>query len=384
MNSMLEILFIVCCIMIIYPYILYPVLLLMISVNRNRQISVSSTSPSVTIIVSAFNEEDIIGEKIRNALALNYPKEQLEIIIVSDNSTDRTDEIVKNFSKQGVTLLSQPVRRGKTAGLNEAVKKARGEILVFSDADAMFEADALKKMTGYLSGDESVGLVTGSTYYRSKGEGKIVATTSMYMRLESFIKRRESLLGSCVGADGAIFAVWKALYQPLQNDDINDLVIPLKVIKQGYRVVFHDQLFCSEAPAADARGEFNRQVRITNRTLRALFRNSELMNIFKHPLFSFELISHKLLRLAVPFFMLSLIPLNALLLKQGTVYYLTFAVQIAVYSACLFRFWQERSGKEGKLFNVLYHFVMVNVSMLTGWIKFLTGKKSVIWNPQRQ
>jgi len=281
-------------------------------------------------------------------------------------------------------LLSQPVRRGKTAGLNEAVKKARGEILVFSDADAMFEADALKKMTGYLSGDASVGLVTGSTYYRSKGEGKIVATTSMYMRLESFIKRRESLLGSCVGADGAIFAVWKALYQPLQNDDINDLVIPLKVIKQGYRVVFHDQLFCSEAPAADARGEFNRQVRITNRTLRALFRNSELMNFFRHPLFSFELISHKLLRLAVPFFMLSLIPLNALLLKQGTVYYVTFAVQIAVYSACLFRFWQERSGKEGKLFNVLYHFVMVNVSMLTGWIKFLTGQKSVIWNPQRQ
>ena len=101
-------------------------------------------------------------------------------------------------------------------------------------------------------------------------------------------------------------------------------------------------------------------------------------------LFSFELISHKLLRLAVPFFMLSLIPLNALLLKQGTFYYLTFAVQIAVYSACLFRFWQERSGKEGKLFNVLYHFVMVNVSMLTGWIKFLTGQKSVIWNPQRQ
>lgn len=381
---MLAISFIFCCVMIVYPYAIYPLILKIMSLFLNREMVIKNDTPSVTFIISAFNEEDVIEEKIRNTLALNYPKEKLEIIVVSDHSTDRTDDIVKNFSRQGVVLLSQLIRRGKTAGLNDAVQKAEGEILVFSDADAMYETESLKKMAGCLSGNASVGLVTGSTYYRSKGDGKIVATTSMYMRLERFIKRWESMLGSCVGADGAIFAIRKVLYQPLLNDDINDLVLPLKVIKQGYRVVFHDNLFCSEAPAANASGEFNRQARITNRTLRALSRNAELMNVFKHPLFSFELISHKLLRFTVPFFMLSLIPLNVLLLRQGTIYYLTFAVQIVIYSVSLFRFLQERSGKEGKLLNFLYHFVLVNVSMLTGWIKFLTGQKSVIWNPQRQ
>jgi len=370
--------------MVVYPYVIYPVLLKLLGCVQSREVIIKNGTPSITFIISAFNEEKIIEEKIRNTLMLDYPKEKLEIIVVSDNSTDRTDEIVGSFSSDGVILLSHPVRRGKTAGLNDAAVKARGEILVCSDADAMYETDALKKMAACLSSDASIGLVTGSTYYRSKGEGRIVVTTSTYMKLESFIKRHESMLGSCVGADGAIFAMRKYLYQPLQHDEINDLVIPLKVIQQGYRVIFHDDLHCFEAPAANAIGEFNRQARITNRTLRALFRNAALMNIFKYPLFSFELISHKLLRFVVPFFMVSLFPMNVLLLSQGSIYYFTFAVQISLYSVSLFRYCQERSGKEGKLFNFVYHFVMVNASMLTGWMKFLTGQKSVIWNPQRQ
>jgi len=381
---MLDVIFVFCCVMIIYPYILYPIIVKALGLIRNRQINISSHIPTITFVISAFNEEEVIEEKIRNTLALNYPKEKLEIIVVSDHSTDRTDEIVTSFAKDGVLLLSRDVRRGKTAGLNDAVDKAVGDMIVFSDADSMYEVDALKKMAGYLSGNPSVGLVTGSTHYRSKTAGKIVVTTSMYMKLESFIKRQESNLNSCVGADGAIFAVRKTLYQRLQHDEINDLVIPLNVIHQGYRVVFHPDLHCFEAPAADAMGEFKRQVRITNRTLRAIFRNAELMNIFKYPLFGFELISHKLLRFIVPFFMLVLFFVNLLLLGKETIYYVTLAAQMIVYSLSIIRYWQERRGREGKLLNIFYHFVMVNASIIGGWINFLNGNKSVMWNPQKQ
>jgi cellulose synthase/poly-beta-1,6-N-acetylglucosamine synthase-like glycosyltransferase len=381
---MAETLFLTCCFMIAYPYAVYPVILKILSSFSRREIHLKHETQVVTIIISAFNEEDVIAKKIENTLSLHYPKDKLEILIVSDHSTDSTDEIVKRYASSGVLLLTQPVRSGKTAGLNEAVKLARGEILVFSDADSMYETDALEIMANCLSSDAEVGLVTGSTNYLSEGDGKMVVTTSIYTRLERFIKKHESKISSCVGADGAIFGMRKALYQPLQHDDINDLVLPLKVIKQGYRVVLHDQLLCIEAPAADEGGEFKRQARITNRTLRAIFRNASLMNVFKYPLFGFELISHKLLKLCVPFFMLFLLPLNVILLGKRPVYTVTFAVQIASYGLCLIRLWLDRSGKRHLIFSFLYHFIMVNASILVGWSKFLVGQKSIMWNPQRQ
>ncbi len=381
---MTEALFIGCCFLIVYPYALYPLALKLLCFVYRKQLLQEEGTPVITVIIPAFNEEEVIGEKIENTLKLDYPADKREIIVVSDNSTDKTNEIVKGFEKQGVRLIVQPVRKGKTAGLNDAVKISRGEILFFTDADSMFRNDALRIVAGVLAANPEVGLVTGSTDYLAERDGKMVVTTSMYTRLERFIKRLESLLGSCVGADGAIFAMRRACYANLQHDDINDLVLPLNVERQGYRVVFHDSLVCSEAPAADESGEFNRQARITNRTLRALFRNADLMNPFKYPLFSFELVSHKLIRLSVPLFMLFLIPLNILLLTESRIYVLLFIAQAAVYGFCLMRFRRERSGKHGTMLTFLYHFIIINLSMLIGWIKYLSGQKNVTWNPQKQ
>jgi cellulose synthase/poly-beta-1,6-N-acetylglucosamine synthase-like glycosyltransferase len=370
--------------MIIYPYAVYPAALKILGSVFRRDIPRRDGTPVITVIISAFNEEKVIGEKIENTLKLDYPVEHLEIIVVSDNSTDKTNEIVKRYEKQGVLLLAQPVRKGKTAGLNEAVKNARGDILFFTDADSLYKTDALKIAAGVFSGNPKVGLLTGSTDYLAERDGKMVATTGMYTRLERFIKRQESLLGSCVGADGAIFAMRRALYSSLQHDDINDLVLPLNVVRQGWRVVFHENLVCTEAPAADESGEFNRQVRITNRTLRALFRNADLMNILQYPLFSLELISHKLIRLTVPLFMLFLLPLNILLLTKGGIYSFMLLAQMVVYGFCLVRFRKERAGKRSTLLTFLYHFVIINLSMLIGWMKYLSGQKNVTWDPQKQ
>lgn len=363
----------------VYSYILYPALLFILNCIYRVKIASIDSTPFVTLIISAYNEEEIIEEKIKNSLMLDYPKNKLEIMVVSDHSTDKTDEIVRSYSMDGVVLHSQSVRMGKTAGLNEAVKEAKGDIIVFSDADSMYPSDAIRKMTNYLS-DSFVGLVTGSTKYMADGDSRMAGTSGIYSKIERFIKQYESNIGSCVGADGAIFGVRKALYQRLQNDDINDMVIPLNIVRQGYRVVLHDDLYCLEVSSPDSTSEFQRQIRITNRTLRALFRHRDLMNFLKYPLFSFEIVSHKLIRMSVPMFLIALILLNLLLLREGLVYKFMLAGQGFFYSGALIGYWQEmKGGSPGKM-SFIYHFVLVNISIFMGWWKFLSGKKQVTWN----
>lgn len=360
----------------VYSYAVYPAVLAVLGFFFSREVAVKESEPMVTLIISARNEEKVIGEKIENSLNLDYPKHKLEIMVVSDDSTDRTDERVRGFEKNGVILLSNLPRRGKTPGLNEAIPIAKGEVIVFSDADSIYESNAIRNMVRAL-GDPGVGLVTGSTRYIS-GAG-IADTSGFYTRLEKRIKLLESSLGSCVGADGAIFAVRKSLYAPLRDDDINDLVIPLEVVKKGYRVILREDIICFEPASENTGKEFKRQARITNRTLRAIFRRVALMNPFKFPLFSFQIISHKLIRLSVPIFMLILFPLNFALLWDGTLYMLLFAGQSAFYFVALAGFLIERSGGKGGAMILPYHFVMVNASIFIGWMKFLSGNKQVTW-----
>jgi cellulose synthase/poly-beta-1,6-N-acetylglucosamine synthase-like glycosyltransferase len=275
-----------------------------------------------------------------------------------------------------------PSRRGKTAGLNEAVKAARGEILVLSDADSMYETAALTKIAGTFSGEPGVGLVTGSTKYLPAGDGTMAETGSAYSKLEHFIKRRETLLGSCVGADGAIFGVRRSLYRPLRDDDINDLVIPLTVVRQGFRAVLREDLYCHETSSPDTGKEFQRQIRITSRTLRAVFGNIDLMNPLRHPLFAFQLLSHKLMRFLAPVFMIAFFLCNTLLLGEGVIYTFTWTAQALAYLFVLIRYLKERMGGAVDILGFLYHFIMINISMLAGWIQFLSGKKVVTWNPR--
>ena len=306
----LKILFYVLIVLSMYSYVVYPLLLRLTSSLIKKPLRTSETfRPSITMIISAYNEEAVIGEKLENALAIEYPKSLVEILVVSDCSTDKTDSIVQSFAGHGVRLLPQLVRKGKTAGLNVAVQQAKGEVVMFSDADSMYESTTFRKVADYLS-DPSVGLVTGMTKYVVSRDAQITETSGIYTKLERFIKRYESMIGSCIGADGAIFAVRKSLYLPLKEDDINDFVIPLNVIRQGHRVVLHPGLHCIETSSPDSSREYERQIRITTRTLRALFRYADLLNPVKYSLLSWEIISHKWLRFGVPWFLLVLIPVN--------------------------------------------------------------------------
>jgi cellulose synthase/poly-beta-1,6-N-acetylglucosamine synthase-like glycosyltransferase len=370
----------------LYAYFVFPlVVALLARLTRRRSGPRASAEhgAKVTVIIPAYNEEANIGAKISNTLSSDYPRHLLDVIVVSDASTDRTDDIVRSFDHEGVRLLVQERRRGKTAGLNRAVASASGEILVFTDANAAYAPDTIATLAGSL-GDPAVGLVTGFTRYRLTARGDVAEVTNVYTSLERVIKRAEGVWGCCVGADGAIFAMRRSLYQPLKDDDINDFVLPLGVIDQGFRCVFAEDAFCSEHAGQNLDSEFRRQSRITNRTLRALWRNVHLLNPIRFPAFSYFIFSHKVARFLAPVAMaLSAVAL-VLLARSGDPFTAAVlgALFIGVAAAAASPLVPPRFAV-GRLLRMVNAFVLINIAVLDGWRKFLTGEGDVTWQPDR-
>jgi cellulose synthase/poly-beta-1,6-N-acetylglucosamine synthase-like glycosyltransferase len=365
-----------------YPYSGYLAVLWVCSQFTGKKQRDAGTSkafePKVTLIVSAYNEEKVIEDKLANSIALDYPKSKLEITVVSDGSTDSTDEIVKRYAANGVILRRFEGRLGKTACLNRAAPAAGGEIIIFSDANSRYDPAAVRRLAAHFD-DERIGFVTGSTKY--VGNGAIGDSVGFYSRIEKMTKTLETRTGSCVGADGAIFAVRKKLIMPLKDSDINDLVIPLGVVRQGYAGVLEPNAFCVEDTAGSAEGEFNRQVRITARTLKAIFSNADLLNPVRFGFFSFKILSHKILRLMAPFFMLAFLITSAALIREGWFYSAIFAAQLLFYSLALV----ERAMPNGaRLFSLPYTFSSVHAAILMGWIKYLKGETFVTWAPTKR
>jgi cellulose synthase/poly-beta-1,6-N-acetylglucosamine synthase-like glycosyltransferase len=346
-------------------------LLLLLSVFRKQAVKRGDITPSISLIVSAHNEEKVIEQKILNSLSLDYPKDLLQIIIVSDGSTDQTNLIVSRYSSNGVKLSYYPERSGKTACLNKEVPLAKGEIIVFSDANSNYSSGAISELVSHFA-NKSIGFVTGHTIYSSGKNSDVTQTIGLYSRLELITKKLESKIGSCVGADGAIFAIRKELYNPLKDSDINDLVIPLQIIRQGFNGVLEPNAFCVEEVAENPGKEFARQVRISVRTIRALAGNLELMNPIKYGLFSFELFSHKCSKLFVPFALLLLFFFNIILVSNGVFYLLSLIGTI----------WKKR-GIPLKILSMPETFALVNLAILSGWLKTLKGEKYTVWTTIR-
>ncbi len=368
--------------LVVYPYVGYLAVLWVCSRLTGKKRQAAGTGkifePKVTLIVSAHNEERVIEDKLINSIALDYPRSKLEITVVSDGSTDSTDEIVKRYAANGVILRRFEGRLGKTMCLNRAVPAADGEIIIFSDANSSYDPSAVRNIVARFD-DEEIGFVTGRTKYA--GNGAISDSVGFYSSIEKMTKTLESRTGSCVGADGAIFAIRKKLFKQLKDSDINDLVIPLGVIRQGYTGVLEPDAFCVEDTAGSTKGEFNRQVRITARTLRAIFSNADLLNPVRFGFFSFKIFSHKILRLMSPFFMLALLITSASLMRESWFYAAVFAAQLLFYSLALV----ERAMPNGiRLFSLPYTFSSVNAAILMGWIKYFKGETFVTWAPTKR
>jgi cellulose synthase/poly-beta-1,6-N-acetylglucosamine synthase-like glycosyltransferase len=341
--------------------------------------------PRVSILVSAYNEEKVIREKIENALSLDYPRELLEIVVVSDGSSDRTCEITSQSAHLGVVLRHYEGRIGKSACLNRAVPLAAGKIVVFSDANSIYEEGALRALVSPFW-DRTVGFVTGWTRYGSSGDTSAPGSTGIgiYSRLEFLTKRLESRLGSCIGADGAIFAIRKELYVPLNDYDINDLVIPLSINQQGYRGVLQSEAICMEKDAGGSKGEFQRQVRITSRTIRAIMNYRQLLNPFRFRLLSFELISHKLCKFLAPLFLMTLAVTNVLVAGSGDFFLAALVAQGVFYGGAGAGAFISSRGPVARVAEAARTFVVVNAAIATAWVKYLQGETYITWSPTKR
>ena len=381
---LIQIIFWLSAFAIFYAYAGYPPTLWLISFFINAPIKKSAITPSVSLVISAYNEEHVLPKKIENALALNYPRHLLEIAVISDGSTDGTNEIIQNFAQQFchvIPCISQR-RKGKTSCLNDFVPLLQGEIILFSDANSFYDKELIHRILRPFA-DPDIGLVTGSTKYIDSPESQSAGGTGLYSRFERLTKVLETKTGSCVGADGAIFAIRKCLFSPLKPDDINDLVIPLHIVSKRYRCILEPSAFCDEQ-VTDPAGEFQRQIRITCRTLRAIFRHRNLFNPFQHPLFSFKLFSHKLMKFLAPFCLAALLITNVFLaLENGLFYKIMLSLQAVFYGCGLIGFLKSAEGKQVKWIGPCHVFLTVNAAYAAGWFKYLTGETYTVWKSPR-
>jgi glycosyltransferase involved in cell wall biosynthesis len=368
--------------LVIYVYAGYPLLLMLVrALVGARAVKIADHRPQVTLIVSAYNEAAIIGEKIANSLGLDYPPGQLEILVVSDCSSDGTDDIVRNVRDARVRLIRMPERGGKTVGLNAAAREARGEILVFSDANAIYLKDALLLLARNFA-DPAVGAVVGESTY-SEAQAGADKDESLYWRYEVAIKRLESALGSTVGGDGAIYAIRKSLYRPMRADALSDFVNPLQIVQGGHRCIYEPRARSIEKAAGDFDREFRRKVRIVNRAWRAMMSLKTLLNPLRYGFFSLEIVSHKLLRWLVPLFLLVCFVTNLVLVQRHPLYAATLAAQVLLYLLAAIGYALRTRKGLPRLVTVPLYFFMVNLASIRGIIEAYLGKTYTTWSTPR-
>jgi cellulose synthase/poly-beta-1,6-N-acetylglucosamine synthase-like glycosyltransferase len=380
---MAEFLFWISVSALLYVFVGYPLLLLVLGKIAQRPgVLKTAIRPHVTLIISAYNEEEVIEEKIRNSLALDYPREKLEIIVVSDASTDGTDDIVRRYMAEGVVLKRMTVRRGKTAGLNETVPLARGEVIVFSDANVFYARDVIEKLVRNF-GDPTVGCVTGNSCYLDSEASNAGKSENTYWGYERFLKIKESQIGSMVGSDGAIFAIRKDLAGPLGPDDINDFVTPLQIVSQGYRNVFEPEALCHEHTVSQLAQEFRRKVRIVSRSWHGLFRVKTLLNPWRYGWFSFQLVSHKLLRWLAPAFLSSIFLFSFVIGGDDGKREIALGAQIIFYSLGVLGVLLDRAMVGTRWLSFPAYFVVVNAASAVGTIRYMLGERVNTWEPER-
>ena len=379
---MLTTLFFVSLGLLFYVYAGYPLVLLLLSKVFENKVKNEDFEPVVSIIIAAYNEADHIEQTIQNKIDLDYPKAKIEIIVVSDGSDDGTDDIVNSFSSSRVKLLRQIPRAGKTSALNMAIPEAKGDIIVFSDANSLYESAALRHLLHNFA-DPQIGYVTGKMIYVD-AEGSMVGDgCSSYMRYENNLRALETRIGSVVGVDGGIDAVRKNLYQPMRTDQLPDFVLPLCVVQQGYRVVYEPRALLRETTLKKSADEYRMRVRVSLRALWALWDMRQLLGFKHNPLFSWQLWSHKVLRYLCFVFLLMVLIANTLLLQRGGFFMIFFFLQGLCYGAAILMPWLKTRGYQHSLLNFCRYFLLLNLASAHAFLKFFSGKKQVLWTPRK-
>jgi cellulose synthase/poly-beta-1,6-N-acetylglucosamine synthase-like glycosyltransferase len=374
--------FALCAGLILYSYVAYPILLWALAGLLGRRSRADEAhAPSVSVLIPAYNERAIIAAKIENTLALDYPREKLEVIVASE-SDDGTDDVVASYAERGVRLLPSAVRRGKVANLNRAVPESRGEVLLFTDANAMVRPDALRKIVRHFA-DPRIGSVSGRLVYANPGGGAAGESEGLYWGMEQLLKRASSRLFSLPGANGSLFAVRRSCHRPIAPDRGDDFEIPIRCIVDGHGSILEPEAVSVEEATAGFLHEYRRKVRIINWMLRsALILLGEAVRN-RRWLLVFQLLSHKVNRWAVPVWLAGLFAANLFLLDEGRFFRAAAAAQAGFYAAALAFLAVDRLVAPLKgLLGVPAYFLVVNAASLVGIVTCLLGRE-VTWHKTR-
>lgn len=367
--------------LLFYVYIGYPLLLALLGLFFRRPRPEPGYTPSITVLIAAYNEEAAIGRKIEQTLALEYPADKLEILVVSDGSTDRTDEIVESVRDPRVRLLRMKTRGGKTNGQNEGVKHCRGDVVVFSDATATYHPKALLYLASHYS-DPNVGAVSGRYKYFDPEDASPTGLGSVaFWNYENMIKLLQSRIGTLTGCSGCIYSVRRSNYVPLWSDACSDLVEPLCIVRNGYRVAFEDRALAYEETTKNSSQEFRMRVRVATRGMRGLLSVPQLLQPWRNGWTSFQLLSHKLLRWMVPVFLILLFAGSAANLNTVP-FRLLFAAQALFYAVCVFNLLFPLH-RRWKMLGIPLFFCTLNAAALVSMLQVLRGNKFTTWEPIR-
>jgi glycosyltransferase involved in cell wall biosynthesis len=364
----------------LFAYFGYPATLYWLGRVSNNEVKKAPVFPFVTRIITAHNEEKRIRGKLENTFSLDYPKEKLQVLVASDGSTDATNSIVASYGDNRVELLAVEERQGKESAQKEAVKRARGEVLVFSDVATRLEPDGIKEIV-FNFADPSVGCVSSEDRLldqdgKPSGEGA-------YVRYEMWLRRLEGRVNSLVGLSGSFFAARREVCEDFSGEMQSDFRTVLNSIKKGFRAVSDPSVIGYYPDVQESRKEFNRKVRTVVRGLTVFFRNIKFLNPIRYGLFSYQLLCHKLLRWLVPLFLAVALCANALLARHSWVYTSLFFLHMAFY-ATAFWGWRAKAPLSNSLVKIPTYFLIVNAAIFLAWLKYLGGQRLVMWSPSER
>lgn len=369
-----------------YGILLYILVKIRILLKGKRTIpSYQEQWPTCTLIVAAYNEESYILNKIHNTLALNYPKEKLNLLFITDGSNDKTPQIISQFPE--IRLMHQPQRNGKIAAVHRAMLTVTSDITVFTDANTDLNADALKHICRHYA-DATVGAVSGEKRVAIETVSDATAGEGFYWKYESKLKTWDSELYSVVGAAGELFSVRTALYEHVEPDTIlDDFMISMRIAQKGYRIVYEPTAYAVEHGSENIKEELKRKIRIAAGGIQSIVRLKSLLLPKSHFILSFQYISHRVLRWTVtPFLMILAYMLNLTLVLQGNsaMYLGLMGCQFLFYGLAILGWLLEKQAIRIKILFIPYYFCMMNYAVIAGIQRYLGGKQSAAWEKSKR
>lgn len=344
-----------------------------------------SYTPSLTLMIAAYNEADIMEEKIKNTLALEYPADKFSVIIVTDGSSDNTPEIVARYPQ--IKLMHKPERAGKIAAMHRAMKEVTSEVAVFTDANTFLNTDAMLYIARHYA-DEKVGCVSGEKKVHADDVADATAGEGIYWKYESTLKKWDAELYSVVGAAGELFSIRTSLYQPVPPETIlDDFMISLVVASRGYRIAYEPLACATEHGSESIAEELKRKIRIAAGGIQSILWLKQLMNPFRHFTLTFEYISHRVLRWTItPFLLILAFILNGIIAVQtGEWFYIAlFACQCFFYVLALLGWMMEKRQIKIKALFIPYYFCMMNYAVIAGIRRYIKKGQSAAWEKAKR